>query len=283
MLSNEKSESEIVLDFLVKLAPTLQKLIPLDCIIGIADTEKFLCSIPGEKIRLPINTIGTAISEEVPIGKAIRSGKPEKMIAPKEALGISFQATAIPIFDNQGMVIGGIGLGIGLENREILINNANLVETSSKQTLATIEELSASALQLSTQQSYLQNLAKEVTEQIRETEKIIELIRGIAHTSNILGLNASIESARAGEYGKGFSVVATEIRKMAENSSSAVKDVENILNKIKEKIKVIDEKIDETSSIGRQQVAATKEITSTMEKLAESATNLKLASSIVVG
>jgi len=52
------------------------------------------------------------------------------MLVLKEVYGISFQATAIPIFDNQGNVIGGIGLGIGLENREILINNANLVAES---------------------------------------------------------------------------------------------------------------------------------------------------------
>lgn len=59
----------------------------------------------------------------------------------------------------------------------------------------------------------------------------------------MLGLNAAIESARAGEYGKGFSVVANEIRKMAENSTIAIKDVENILNKIKYKIETMDEKI----------------------------------------
>lgn len=99
----------------------------------------------------------------------------------------------------------------------------------------------------------------------------------------MLGLNASIEAARAGENGKGFSVVAGEIRKMAENSSVAIKDVESILNKIKEKIKVIDEKIDETSTIGQKQVAATEELSSTMEELAKSANSLKKASNIVVG
>lgn len=283
MSLNEKSEAEIILDFLVKFAPTLQKLIPLDCIIGIADTEKFLCSIPGEKIKLPTNTVGTTISKEVPIAKAIKSGKPERMLVPKEALGISFEATAIPVLDNQGKVIGGIGLGIGLENREILINNANLVAASSEQTSVTIEELAASAEQLATQQSHLLGLSKEINEQIMETEKIIEIIRGVAHTSNMLGLNASIEAARAGENGKGFSVVAAEIRKMAENSATAIKDVEGILNKIKDKIQLIDEKINETSHIGHKQAATTEELSKTMEELAQSANYLKQASNVVIG
>jgi len=283
MVSNVKIESEIIMDFLVKLAPALQKLIPLDCIIGIADTEKFLCSIPGEKIKLPTNTVGTNISEEIPIAKAIRSGKPERMLVPKEVLGISFEATSIPVLDNQGKVIGGIGLGIGLENREILINNANLVASSSEQTSATIEEFAASAERLATQQSQLLELSQEINEQIRETERIIEIIRGVAHTSNMIGLNASIEAARAGEHGRGFSVVAAEIRKMAENSATAIKDVEGILNKIKDKIQLIDEKISETSQIGHKQAATTEELYKTMEELAKSANNLKQASNIVIG
>ena len=283
MFSNEKSESEFIMDFLVKLAPTLQKLIPLDCIIGIADTKKFLCSVSGEKIKLPVNTTGTEVSGDAPIAKAIKSGKPERMISAKEVLGISFEATAIPVFDSQGKVIGGIGLGIGLENREILINTANFVATSSEQTSVTIEELANSAAQLANQQAHLLNLSKEITEQISETEKIIQIIRGVAHTSKMLGLNASIEAARAGEQGKGFSVVAGEIRKMAENSSTAIKDVENILNNIKDKIQVINKKINETSSIGQQQASATEELSRTMEELTESANKLKQASSVVIG
>lgn len=283
MFLDEKNENEFILDFLVKLAPALQSLMPLDCIIGVSDTEKLICSLPGKEIKLPTDNVGAKVTDDLPVARAIKSGKPQRMLSPKEVLGISFEATAIPIFNSKGEVIGGIGLGIGLENREILINNANLVAASSEQTLTTIGELSSSAGQLADQQSQLLKLAEEITKQISETEKIIEIIRGVAHTSNMLGLNASIESARAGEHGKGFSVVAGEIRKMAENSSTAIKDVESILNKIKEKIKVIDEKIGETSTISQKQAAATEELSSTMEELAKSASKLKKASNIVVG
>lgn len=95
----------------------------------------------------------------------------------------------------------------------------------------------------------------------------------------MIGLNAAIQAARAGEHGRGFSVVAIEIRKMAKNSSSAIIDVENILNKIVEKIK----KIDETSDICQQQAAATQQLASTMEELATSADFLKHAAIDVIG
>lgn len=283
MFSNEKAESENLINFVAQLAPFLQKLIPIDCMIGVTDTQKFLRYVPGEKIKAPMDITGADIPKEDTIYKAISSGKPEKMIVPKEAFGIEFESTAIPLFNEQGAIIGGLGLGIGLENRERLINTANFVADASQQTSATIEELAVSAGQLATHQMSLQSVAQEIHEQINETGKIMDLIRGVAHTSNMLGLNAAIEAARAGEHGRGFSVVATEIRKMAENSANAIKDVENILSKIKEKIELMDEKIDETAAIGQQQAAATEELTNTMEELAASADTLKQSATTVVG
>jgi Methyl-accepting chemotaxis protein len=280
---NQKSEQENLIDIIVELAPALQKLVPLDCMVGVTDTQKFIRYIPGKKIKAPIDITGSDIPKEDTIYKAINSGKPERMIVPEEALGIEFESTAIPIFDRSGKVIGGLGLGIGLENRKRIINTSQIVAESSEQTSTTVEELTASAGQLVTHQESLQALAKEITEQINETEKIIDIIRGVSHTSNMLGLNAAIEAARAGEHGKGFSVVAFEIRKMAASSATAIKDIENILNKIKDKIETINEKIHDTSIIGQQQAAATEELSSTMEELAASANTLRQSASTVIG
>lgn len=67
----------------------------------------------------------------------------------------------------------------------------------------------------------------------KEIDSIIELISKISNQTNLLALNASIEAARAGEYGKGFSVVADEIRKLAENTNASLQDVSNITNELK--------------------------------------------------
>lgn len=77
---------------------------------------------------------------------------------------------------------------------------------------------------------------REIRDESRQMVDIIGVIEGIAFQTNILALNAAVEAARAGEEGRGFAVVAAEVRMLAQRSSSAAKDIRDLIGRSVERV-----------------------------------------------
>ena len=96
---------------------------------------------------------------------------------------------------------------------------------------------------------------------------ILEFIKQIAEETKMLGLNAAIEAARAGEAGRGFGVVAEEIRKLSDESKETVTKIHVLTGEIKTKIGETIKNSNVTLHSSQEQAAATEEITAQVEEL----------------
>lgn len=133
-------------------------------------------------------------------------------------------------------------------------------------------------------------------ESSQEIGKIIEVIDSIAEQTNLLALNAAIEAARAGEHGKGFSVVADEVKNLAERSANATKEIAQLIEGIQEEtrtavkaIEVGSEKVQEGNKLAGEAsksiegiVEGIRNITKELSKISEKTIEQGKQSALVV-
>ncbi|EGW41562.1 PocR ligand-binding domain-containing protein [Desulfosporosinus sp. OT] len=133
---------------------------------------------------------------------------------------------------------------------------------------ATMEQLAASASDISNNQANLNHEIKNVNAITGKIDEVMDFIKEIADETRLLGLNAAIEAARAGEAGLGFGVVAQEIRKLSADSKETVGKIKDLTTIIKDSVHKTVTMGNETTSTIEQQTAAIEQVTVSVMEIA---------------
>ncbi|MCT4563349.1 MAG: PocR ligand-binding domain-containing protein [Maledivibacter sp.] len=154
-------------------------------------------------------------------------------------------------------------------NRVVEVLNDNLDQIAS-----TMEELAASAIEVSETQNLLTKEIDNVNNLSARINHFIGFIKNIADDTGLLGLNASIEAAKAKEAGRGFSVVAKQIRKLSEDSKETVLKINKFTTSIEESVKKTVEISENTLTTSEQQADAVQEVAASVQALSDVAHQL---------
>lgn len=139
---------------------------------------------------------------------------------------------------------------------------------ASEDATETIDELNVTTKETLDLSNNIKRDMNDLVSRFNEILSIITLIDEISSQTNLLALNAAIEAARAGEAGKGFAVVADEVRKLAGQTGEAAKNISNIVNSIYEATTKTDKMIEEGSVIFTKQEEAVKNTQGTFKEIA---------------
>lgn len=124
-----------------------------------------------------------------------------------------------------------------------LVEVSNKLMENYKFVLSKLEEAEQKTVESIGQMQYIRNITKEMEEvvkslqfQTEQIDRVVEVITSITEQTNLLALNAAIEAARAGEAGRGFAVVADEVRKLAERTNKSATEIREVVKSMRDQM-----------------------------------------------
>lgn len=263
-----KVTSKELMDALIVITPFIAEIMQTDMGFAITDNEKFIVQTDGQTVKLNISP-GDPVNPKSAMAEAMRTKKPAVKNMDASLYGIPVRIYGYPLLDENNHVMGSVGIARNIETWTGLNQSAEELSESSKEVENIINQFLEVASQLNNDSVLLQNKADDINQKFQETNQILESIKSISSQTRLIGLNAAIEAARIGDVGKGFGVVANEIRKLSGNSNDASIEIEKTLKELQKDLENITKEVTSINNTVIDQLEKAKEINLQVERFGE--------------
>jgi uncharacterized protein YfkK (UPF0435 family) len=260
------SENEILNAFNLVM-PYLRIFFDNEATFAVSDREKFLNNLRADGKSY----VGTPIAEGGSAYRAIREGRPIIDFVQKH----SIKSYSVPVKGKDGRVEGCIIVGKSTKKRQELLDLSRSLSTALKEISDVVNDFSSKLQTVVEMNLEASKKIDEAHENASNTGKIFDFIRQVSSQTDLLGINASIEATRAGAEGRGFKVIAQEIRKLSETSRESVDKIYTTLNAINQSVDDICTTTTKTQEITESYSEAFTEIATTVKRLSLSAQELE--------
>lgn len=236
-------------------------------LVGSMVNQKMLVELYDEDLQLVFQDATLGARERLSLGatagndadcirQVMESGEPYNTTAEED--GCSLQISYVPVED--GSVVGCIVTTTYPKNNELALQKAETFMNSIDQINNAIDMMSIHFENLFERLQGMQVQTGSIGKNVEETSNVVTKIKANASKSKILALNASIEAARSGEAGKGFTVVAKEMGEMATASGISASEINTALQSIFGYLDEIISSINDANELAEKQTGSIKEI-----------------------
>lgn len=264
-----------MLQQLSDLAPFIHLALKKEAVVVVVDkkSEKVLKYIPGQNLEVGYREGDRIKTNDNNVHTAL-NGRNSDIYLDASVYGMPINAYAFPIMEN-GRVIGALGFGKPMDKEHQLEEYIDTVRDIVGTLQDKTHRMAAHSEQLAATSAQIREQSERALADSEKTNDVTKLIKGISRQTNLLGLNASIEAARAGQYGAGFNIVAQEVRKLSQQTDDSTGEIEQALGNVKMNLSALLENMNHITTASTEEAKLSQEVSAVIGTLNDVSTKLE--------